>query len=362
MILANVNLVTELVGICQHARACRESRTLTPLVPAPSHGTKADSQRMPSTFCTEFARQNGLHPDGLSVLNIVLCCVNGFFSAVAIVSNSLVIFAIWKTDTLHSPSFVLLCSLAISDLSVGLISQPLYIAYQLTATSRYHDASCVIGTAYFSLGIGLAAFSFFLITQISVDRFLAVHLLVKYRHTVTVPRMIITLILLAVTSGLAGSSYIIKQYIWYTFVAPILMIICFLISTFAYAKSLWILRHRQAQMNECLGGQPRIGFARYQKTTNSMLMLYCAFMLCYLPYGCYVVVVKISGPNIIAHDITSTLIYLNSSLNPALYFWRIREIRQGVKQICKPCRTNQNNQAELNGVAADRHQTLPTRI
>ena len=46
----------------------------------------------------------------------------------SIISNSFVLAAIFTTSSLRSPSIILLSCLAVSDVAVGLIAQPLYIA------------------------------------------------------------------------------------------------------------------------------------------------------------------------------------------------------------------------------------------
>ena len=50
--------------------------------------------------------------------------VNSLFSVTASCGKTLIIFVIWGREILHVPSNLLLCCLAISDLVVGLISQP----------------------------------------------------------------------------------------------------------------------------------------------------------------------------------------------------------------------------------------------
>ena len=66
--------------------------------------------------------------------------------------------------------------------------------------------------------------------------------------------------------------------------------------------------------------------------------------------GCYAILAVISitliyliaGLNTttaIARESFETLLYLNSPLNPALYFWRIRDVRRQVTQARCLCRS-----------------------
>ena len=62
-----------------------------------------------------------------------ICAVNVLLCHAAVVGNSAVLMAIWKTPFLHSPASILLASLGVSDFVVGLITQPLLISFLLTA-------------------------------------------------------------------------------------------------------------------------------------------------------------------------------------------------------------------------------------
>lgn len=71
---------------------------------------------------------------------IFSCILNAVFSVTATVANLLVLTAIRRTPTLHSPSNTLLLGLALSDLGVGLIVHPIFhpIAWQsYTEQSRF---------------------------------------------------------------------------------------------------------------------------------------------------------------------------------------------------------------------------------
>ena len=80
----------------------------------------------------------GLHTPTL-VANYVL---NGFLSYTAIVLNIITIQALRKTSSLPQTLKTLLLSLSISDLSVGLLVQPLYVAFlamEITKNSKNTD-------------------------------------------------------------------------------------------------------------------------------------------------------------------------------------------------------------------------------
>ena len=109
---------------------------------------------------------------------IANCVFNAFLSYTAITLNIVTIYAIRKTSSLSKPLKTLLLSLAVSDLGVGLIVQPLYIASLVTGLKQgtctgnnptFHTVS------RFTANLFVFA-SFFGVVALSADRFLAIYL------------------------------------------------------------------------------------------------------------------------------------------------------------------------------------------
>ena len=61
--------------------------------------------------------------------HITSCILNGFFSYTAIMLNIITIHALRKTSSLPKTLKTLLVSLAVSDLGVCLLVQPLFVAF-----------------------------------------------------------------------------------------------------------------------------------------------------------------------------------------------------------------------------------------
>ena len=120
------------------------------------------------------------------------------------------------------------------------------------------------------------------------------------------------------------------------------LILCLLISIFCYAKIHHKLRHQQAQVQKSIpqGGQPNregiiVSMARYKKTVSIIMWVQLALVACYVPWG----IVAVLRKNAIEHGLAwlaaSLLVFLNSSLNPFLYCWKIREVRLVVKDTMR---------------------------
>ena len=84
--------------------------------------------------------------------------------------------------------------------------------------------------------------------------------------------------------------------------------------------------------------------ARLRKTAVATFYVYLVFLVCYLPTLC-AGVASIHGENplvLLLSEFSYTFVYLNSSLNPLIYCWKMRNIRQAVKNILEsifPCGT-----------------------
>ena len=68
-----------------------------------------------------------------------LAAINIFLSMTTFVENSLVLVALHKTCSLHPPSKLLYLNLAITDLSVGIIVEPLYVSYLMSVVNERWD-------------------------------------------------------------------------------------------------------------------------------------------------------------------------------------------------------------------------------
>ena len=107
--------------------------------------------------------------------------------------NILTFYAIHKTSMMPKTLKTLLLSLACSDVAVGLFSQPPYTFFLINwLRLRNPDYNTQQVRTIFS-GIFSAA-SFLGVVIVSVDRFLAVHLHLRYQELVTHMRVVLLVI------------------------------------------------------------------------------------------------------------------------------------------------------------------------
>ena len=90
----------------------------------------------------------------------LISVLNSFLSIAAFFDNTLVLVALRKESSLHPPSKLLLRNLAITDLCVGLIVEPLYAALLLTVVNEHWNACRYLAvvvsiTSFLSCGVSL---------------------------------------------------------------------------------------------------------------------------------------------------------------------------------------------------------------
>ena len=271
---------------------------------------------------------------------IVLLVLNTFLSITAFLGNTLILVALHKESSLHPPSKLLLRSLAITDLLVGIIVEPLYVVYLMSVKSQRWYICYNVYVALFIASHILCAVSLLVLTAISVDRLLALWLGLRYRQVVTLTRVSITVIVMWVLPIVATTSYI-----WNPQLLSLLLYIhlsfCLSIIIFSYMKIFFTLRHYQIQVTVAQE-QPRqaipLNIGRYRKAVYSALWVQVTLFICYLPFGITQALtesVKVSSSLYLAKTFSFTLVFLNSSLNPFLYCWKMKEVRQAVKDAIR---------------------------
>ena len=171
----------------------------------------------------------------------------------------------------------------------------------------------------------------------------------RYRQVVTLKRVCVTIIGFWIYSIVGASSQFLNPVVtsWYQYTGTAL---CLFITFFAYTKIFFILRHNrihvqaptfQRQPNQAIP----MNIARYRKAVYSALWVQVTLVVCYLPVAIMVALTsqrRIPISMYLTSQFTITVVFLNSSLNPLLYCWKIREVRQAVKETLRGLRCSSN--------------------
>ena len=264
--------------------------------------------------------------------------VNVIFSITSLLGNILVLTALQKETSLHPPSKLLFRCLSCTDLCVGLISQPIFTFYHMTIVNKDWELCEMTESLAFISAAILCGESITTLTAISVDRLLALLSRLRYRQIVTLNRVRLFVIISWIGSILSAMTYLWNKFVFFMgSCAWILLLVC--ISSCCYLKIYVSLRRRQTQVH---GSQVNAGaslnIVRYKKTVSSALWIHLTLVVCYLPYTIATAVSILHSLRLcsaIAWNITGILVFINSSLNPFLYCWKLREVRQAVKQTIR---------------------------
>ena len=266
---------------------------------------------------------------GFETVVIANCILNAPLMLLSIIGNALVLVAILKTPSIRSPSVIFLCSLAVSDLLVGLVAQPVYIAAGIARTVRYFQAADTVGFA--GCGVSLAT-----MTAITVDRFLALHYHLQYPNLMTTSRAIYTIITIWFIITLFSFSILWSRSIQY-FLAAFCNTICLLVCLVCFIKIHRIVRRHQLQIHvqqqavENSIDTNNHHIRQSTKSAKSIFIYFLVMILCYTPSFFVHIISAINISNsIILWTFPITAAFMNSSINPFLYCWRIPELRTAV--------------------------------
>lgn len=279
--------------------------------------------------------------EGIRIAN---CAINVLLSYTAITLNTITILALRKTS-LSSPLKTLLLSLAVSDLGVGLLVQPLYVASFVMESEGNSSASYnFVIKSYDMIVVFLCVASFLGVTALSVDRFLAIHLHLRYQAIVTHKRVVASVVSIWVLSAVISQTALrIRQVTFLMF--GTISVICLISSAFFYYK-IYVTVQRHANQIQVLQLQPRQGDnemveynARLKKAAIGTFYVYLVFLICNLPNTLFFLI-----PSYLVHQsadlgtilsLADTLVFLNSSLNPLIYCWKMRHIRQAIMEMLR---------------------------
>ena len=283
------------------------------------------------------------------ILNALLC-----FTVTAL--NSVSILAIRKTSSLSKTLKTLLLSLAVSDLGVGLLVQPLYIAHlamELEQNVENNPAlnHNVVYKTFLILANLFANASYLGVTTLSADRFLAIHLHLRYQELVTHKRVVA---LVTATWLFSVSLSLVRQWtpmnIIYVIFAIINVACLITVALLSYKIYMAVRQHQQhiqaLQVRQLAQDDEMAIVGRLRKSAVTAIDVYVVFLLCYLPNNCILWTIALTGSSAplitIIQRYTITLLFLNSSLNPLIYSWKMRDIRHNIMNILRNVFISQN--------------------
>ena len=308
-----------------------------------------------STLSTELTHFK-LSPTIYGIL-MGVCVTNGILSPIAVLGNGLVLAVILKFSELHTNSNILIVSLATTDILVGLIVQPSFVAY--IASKLKLDFSCEALMTYLFTEIFSVGLSILMLSLISCERFFAIMYPYKYLTYATKKRVIKTVAVvwaMWLAFNVICRALKVKNDEFFSPIASVVITASFCLNIVLNVKIFKIVRlHRRQIFNqkqislelksqnhaESSRKEVDVPRARVQDTrlTITVLLISGVLILCYLP----LMLTSIADMTVHRDDVFDHLIYplaetvafLNSTLNPFLYCLRFRDLRRKVGQVLK---------------------------
>ena len=278
---------------------------------------------------------------------IANCVFNSFLCYTTIILNIVTIHAIRKTALFPKHLRTLLLSLAASDVGVGLFVQPLYISTLITWLKQKR-IDCISNRGLFVIFTFFCVSSLFNVVTISVDRFLAVHLHLRYQELVTHKRVIAAVISIWLLSAIISSSVFWDPLLFSSrVIGLVIMTVCLIVVVIVYWRIYIVLKRHKNQIQSLQIQEVQQGvqngdlsnFLKLRKSALGTFYVCIVFLICYLPS--YILsflfmarlLSSISYYNAWPH--TTTLFFLNSSLNPVIYCWKMGPIRRTLMDIMR---------------------------
>ena len=214
---------------------------------------------------------------------------------------------------------------------------------QLFSNSKTYN--CALGKAVTAASFSVCGASLLTVTVISIDRLLAIQYHLRYAGVVTVQRVVYAITLNWLISGFMASFTLLGWEKIFLVVTTLTVAICLCVSTYAHAKIYRVTRRHQQQIQaqaEAVQAGNGLNISRYKRSAANALFVYYFLLLCYTPLFITLSLSSRYGStswkkthSVITWKLTTTAVYMNSSVNPFIYCWRLQEMRAAVKRTLR---------------------------
>ena len=273
-------------------------------------------------------------------LFILQCVVPACLSVTAVAFNAVAILALRRTLALPKNLKLLLLSMAVSDVGVGLLVQPMYVGVVVMFKEKSRTF-VILRDAYLIVTNFICVASLIGVTALAADRFLAVHLHLRYHEFVTHSRVVFVVILIWVSSAIIGLLFLWDHSVGVAF-APIIMTVCLVVIAIFYLKIYLAVKYHTEQTAAMqtsnrgeIDEEMKRNAEKQKKAAVTIFVLYLVLVVCYLP-SLIIIGIKLADKKFTSMPLTAFsdfVIFLNSSINPLIYCWRMKHIRHAVKNI-----------------------------
>ena len=280
---------------------------------------------------------------------------------VAILGNSVVCYIVYQKPAMRSAINLLLATLALADLLSAILCMPFSFVTVIAQKWIFGNEVCLVNGILYAFLVTEATF---VLVTISIDRYL---IIVRRRDTLTPQKARLYIGLSWAISFIAAipplfgwGKYGFKSgqmqctlnfpsrtlgeltyglvFFGGTFIVPlVIMGYCYFYILKTVRRNSSRIQNHPPPPGSVLGtkmhrpGRMNIDYSFKTRAFTTILILFIVFVMTSLPYSITRFVLLFSGQtkfSLSANAIIVWLFYLNSTLNPVIYYWRINKFRE----------------------------------
>ena len=280
-------------------------------------------------------------------VNVIACVLNSFFAICSSVGNLLIVAALWKTKSLHTPANILLGWFAFCDFLLGLMAAPAFVAFKIAEITRHFELYCGLRSAYeISSQVALST-SFAVLTFMTIDRYLSLHLHLRYKEVVTKRRITKAVLLAWLLCSSINLTRFCLEMKTFLFLIKATKFSCLFVIVIVYLNILVLVRRHQIQISQLTvcdsldrrGSQRSLcEFARFKKYACTVAFIAILIVACYVPIAivsfckAYVCTEKKEHAKIM-YTLMVTFLFFTTALHPLVFIWRMREVMDAIRRI-----------------------------
>ena len=281
--------------------------------------------------------------------------LNAILAVIAILGNSVIIAAFYRFESLRTPSNLLSIGLSFSDLLVGLVTQPIFVA-ETAFFAANSDMACALKDLYVIFLFAFSSASMMHVCLISIERSIAIVHPFKHHRLVTKKRVVVFFVVFWIswtlltifTRRMHGGGVIGYSRVGFVTFSALVVLSINLRLWIEARRHTRVIQHIMTQTSLQLtsystseGGRSRRDSrvmtkrARNTKAAKTILLIVGFMILCNLPLiAAFIARKRVRGRVVtVLWFASNTIALLPAILNPVAYFWRKRDFRISVKRM-----------------------------
>ena len=279
-----------------------------------------------------------------SRLSYTTATVSGVLCLLTVSGNLFVCLAVFIDPhrDLRKPFNYFVVNLAIADLIVGCVTEPISVYYHIKEGLGGPIDKIELRSVHASFFISCTA-SVLSFSLLAFERYTAVVSPVKYRFYFSVSRFLALVVLVWLGSVCLTIVYVFTNFIFHAFVFIDLAVGWTLaVFLFTYVKILRSFKQRTENVSTMSGNSKARANLYNMKLTKTYMIVLSIFLVCFTPacIAIYIVTWCKTCSCLTVHylrDITIMIILFSSALNPFVYAFRFGNFRRAVRDIFQRC-------------------------